>query len=111
MVDIDPTGAKPGKHTVLAEHDAFDVRVVAHASEYDLGALGGFPRGCSHAAAELAPPLLGLRARAIMHRHLMAVLDEMTGHRIAHDAQSDKRYLRHSSPFTCSLIAGESSGR
>ena len=54
-------------------------------------------------------PLLGLGGGAVVDRDLVAALGlEMPGHRIAHDAETEKRHLRHRIPPVIGFEAAES---
>ena len=51
---------------------------------------------CGALAAELADPLLGLGGGAVVDGDVVAALVlEMPGHRVAHDAEAEKRHFRH----------------
>ena len=54
----------------------------------------------------LLDPFFGLGGGAVIDRHLVpALVLEMPGHRVAHDAQAQKRHLRHRhSPSEISLL-------
>ena len=73
--------------------DLAHVMVVAHTHENDVGALGRGCRRLLEAAAILAGPGLRLRSGAVIDRDLVAVLLEMTGHRIAHHAETQECQL------------------
>jgi hypothetical protein len=66
------------------------IAIAADAAEYDILVLGGLRRSRGGVAAILALPLLGLFRVAVLDRHVMATLFQVTRHRIAHHAQADE---------------------
>jgi hypothetical protein len=76
--------------------DRAHVVVVADAHQHDLRIARGVGRGRRRLAAVLLDPLPRLRLRAVVDRHVVARLREMSGHRVAHDAESEEReFLAH----------------
>src|SRR5260370_27810950 len=79
-----------GEGALWRGRDLAHVMVVAPAHENDVGALGRGPRRLLEAAAILAGPGPRLRSSTVIDRDLVAVLLEMTGHRIAHHPATQK---------------------
>src|SRR5215472_10203015 len=87
------------KGAIRPEHNLAHIVVVADAGHDEILTLGGGPRGRRGTPAELGHPLLGLGGGAIVDCNVVTTLDlEMTGHRIAHHAKSEKRNLCHEAP-------------
>ena len=89
---------QPGERAVVAVRDAADVVVVADAHEHELGALGRLARRRRGAPAILVGPGCGLLGGAVVHAHVVAFGPEVSGHRIAHDAEPDEGALGHVFP-------------
>ena len=87
-----------------AGRDLAHVVVVADAHEDDVGALAASAGVSREAAAMLLGPGLRLGGGAVIDRDLVAVLGEMPRHRIAHDAQTQKRQL-HVAPRPFQAVA------
>ena len=94
MIDEDRAALHTGKGAVLAEHDRPQVVVIADATEDDFPALRGLARRRLMLAAELFRPLLGFGGRAVVDGDdVAALLGEMSGHRVAHHAETQKRNI------------------
>src|SRR5215468_7829131 len=84
---------------VPSERDLAHIIVVADASHDEILPFGSSSWGRRGTPAELRDPLLGLGGGAIVHGDVMPALGlEMTGHRIAHHAEPEKRNLCHEAP-------------
>ncbi len=87
------------KRAVCPERDLAQVMVVADAGHDEILTLGGGPRCRRRTPAELRHPLLGLGGGAIVDRDVVPALDlEVSGHRITHHAEPEKRNLCHEDP-------------
>ena len=96
VIDDDRALAGAGVDAVLAEHDFAQVIVVADAGHDEVLAGRGGLRRRRALAAILGDPFVGLGAGAVVDRDVVAALVfQMSGHRVAHHAQADKRHLRH----------------
>ena len=96
VIDEDRALARAGEHAVLAEHHFAQVVVVADAGHDEILAFGRLPRRRRALAAELRDPFVGLGGGAVIDGDVVAALGlQMAGHRVTHDAQADKRHLRH----------------
>jgi hypothetical protein len=104
VVDEDRTLGHFLKRSVRSQRDFAQVRIVAHAAEHDLGALGGLGRRLRRPAIVLGNPRVGLGAAAVVHGHVVAAPgDEMAGHGETHHAESDECEFAH-----CSSVVGSS---
>jgi 3-hydroxyisobutyrate dehydrogenase len=96
VVDEDRALAHAGEGAVGPERHFAQVVVVADAAHDEVLAVRGFLRRLGGLAAKLGGPFLGLGGGAVIDRHLVAAFVlEMPGHGVAHDAQAQKRNLRH----------------
>src|SRR5258708_4064188 len=87
------------KGAICPERDLAQVMVVADAGHDEILTLRRCPWCRRRTPAELRHPLLGLGGGAIVDRDVVAALDlEVTGHRIAHHAEPEKRNLCHEDP-------------
>lgn len=95
---IDQNGARrhTGERALLAQNHAAQVVIVTDATHHQFGARHRLTRGRRRAAGIFTHPLLGFARRAVIDRHLMPFACQMPGHRIPHDAQTEKRDLCHS---------------
>jgi hypothetical protein len=107
VIDNHRVLAHAGEHTVVAEHDLAQVVVVADAGHHEILALGGLLWRRRAPAAELRYPFFGLGGGAVVDGDVVAALGlQMSGHRVTHDPQADKSYLRHrSSPFLAARMS------
>src|SRR5262249_34621570 len=96
VVDEHRALAHAGIGTLRPHRDLAHVVVVADAHHDEVLPGGGLLRGGGGAPAILLRPLLGLGGGAVVDGELVpALVLEMSGHGIAHDAQAEKRHLRH----------------
>src|SRR5215213_5389760 len=106
----------PCKSAIGAERHFAQIVIVANAGHDEILAFGSLLRRWGPLAAVLRDPFLSLGSGAIVDGELMAAFAlEMSGHRVAHDAQTKKCHLchRHLLPrchlvapiLTCELIA------
>ena len=94
-VDVERAGLRGvGEDPVVAAGDGLDVRRVGHHRDDHVGVPDGLRDVLRAAPAGLDEPLHGLRA-AVVPDHLEAGLDQVGGHRAAHDAQADEGDGRH----------------
>ena len=103
MVDEHRALAHAGEGAIGAERDFAQVVVVADAAHHEVLA-----RAAAFGVAAVLPPnsvthFSRLGGGAVIDRDLVAAFVlEMPGHGVAHDAQAQKRYLRHRfSPSNC----------
>ena len=98
MVDKHAARGHSLQRAARTEGHGPNIDVVADAAEDELGAGRRFDRRRGALAAVLADPLLRPRGGAIEHRDPVTGASQVAGHRIAHDSESDKRYVRHEAP-------------
>src|SRR5262249_23278853 len=101
VIDEDRAFGNAVEGAVRPQRDLAQVVVVADAGHDEVLALGGGARRRRGTPAALRHPLLGLGGGAIVDRDLVTALDlEVTGHRVAHHAEPEKRNLCHEDPPT-----------
>jgi hypothetical protein len=105
VVEQDRALRHAGEGAVVAQHHRAQMAVVADAAEYDLLARGRFLRRLRRFALVLLGPGLGLGEGPVVDRHIVALGGEMSRHRKAHHAQTQKRHLGHRSLPRVSLRA------
>src|SRR5262249_56498189 len=94
--DHDSALAHAGEHAVLAEHDLAQIVIIADAGHDKVLSLGRLARRGCGLAAVLRDPFFGFGRGAVINRDLVAAFRfEMSGHRVAHDAEPDKCDLCH----------------
>ena len=81
------------QRTLLTSNDCAHIVIVADANKNNIGACCRFGWRCSRLAAIGLLPGLRFRCRAIIHTHRMPGLLKVSGHWIAHYAQSNKTHL------------------
>ena len=95
MIAVNAALFHAGDDAVLAVHHRAQVIVVADARKDEVGALRGLGRRFGEIAAVFLGPFLGFRRGAIVDGDVVAVFLQVPGHRIAHDAETDKCCLCH----------------
>jgi hypothetical protein len=71
------------------------IRIIAEASEYDIGSRGGLGNRPREPTLVLRAPTFGLFRATIEYCNAVPGLTEPTSHRVTHDAQTDKRNVLH----------------
>src|SRR5262245_38637716 len=99
VVDKHRTPRNAMEGTIPPKRDFAQVVVVADAGHDEVLALCGRP-GCRRGTtADLRHPLLCLGCGPVVDGDVVAAFDfEVTGHRVAHHAESEKRNLCHEDP-------------
>ena len=95
VIDIQAALAHGCKRTVSSKCHASQVIVGTNATDDDLCVLGGVRWRSGQAAAMFSHPVFSLGTRTVVHRQVMSRPYEVSSHRGAHDAQSDKSYSSH----------------
>ena len=96
VVDEDRAFLHAGENPVVAIDHRAHIVVVADAHHDEVAVLGCLARRRRVLAAVFFRPLLGLRRGAVVHRDIVAAfLEQVAGHRVAHDAQAEERDFRH----------------
>ena len=86
-----------GEGAIGAECDRAQIVIIADTGHDEVAATGGGGRGRREDAAIFAGPFFGLCLGAVVDGYLVsALLDEMPGHGVAHDAEPEKRDGSHS---------------
>ncbi|SCM75489.1 hypothetical protein KL86PLE_20157 [uncultured Pleomorphomonas sp.] len=108
VIDEDGARLHAGEGAVRTEHDGAEIVVVADAGEHEIGLRRRLARRRRGASAEGIYPGLRLGAGPIVDRHVVAAArPKMTGHRVAHYAESEEYDLCHHQPHLsiCSVFA------
>ena len=96
VIDENRAALHARQGAVVPVDDGAHVVVVADAHHHEVAILGGVARRCGVFSAVLFRPLLRLGGGAVVDRDVVAAfLREMSGHRVAHDAQAEERDFRH----------------
>ena len=90
MIDEDRAVAHRGERSVLAVGDRSHVVVSADAHEHDLGVARRIGRRRGDATRVFAGPPLRDARGPVEHCDLVTRRSEVTGHRVAHDAETDE---------------------
>src|SRR6266699_1954566 len=99
MVDENRAFGHLLKRAVRPQRDFAQVRIVADAGEHDGCPFCRFGRSVRESSIVLAYPRLGLGSAAVVDVKLVAALvHELSCHRKAHHAETDKREFAHCSP-------------
>ena len=86
------SGPHARQGSIVAQHHAAQVIVVADAAKHQIGVGRCFTRGRGRYTAALAHPLRRFGRRAVVHRDLVPCAHQVGSHRVAHDAQAQESH-------------------
>ena len=105
MIDEDGAGPHRCEGSRRPDRDAPQVIVVTDAGKHGIAIACSFSRRGRGFTPEFGAPSLGLDWRAILNDDTVAAADfEVTGHRIAHNAKTEPRHVRHLANFLQSVL-------